>query len=367
MHMDKVSLQASCILVVLIWNSVLANTTEGVEIEQTHVRTWSRWYNTDKPTSDEVEDERVISIRKRGYQICDGNAPIDVLCRAKNSPHLLFNQESAHLAPDILYVQCTTKGLLCRTADQRDSRKCLDYQIRFECLSVLEPMLPPNIGVIGVAAGLSVIVPILCVAIMHVVRICRGRGIQSQQSAATENAEQSVQSDYSTLPPSYSFLFGSDPDLRVSDVNGYDVPSGGNSEANLEQGHVNDGSVSVNLIAPPPVDGSQDRLSSGSLPDLGEYRNSVQGDRTSQGPAQPRSPTWRARFPNMHLSLFELFRWPSIQEPTSPQSPDLSYVQTPPPTYKDAVDLLALDKKPPSSTDTTIDLENTQEKVEHPS
>ncbi|WAR28653.1 hypothetical protein MAR_014357 [Mya arenaria] len=293
MHMDKVSLQASCILFVLIWNSVLANTTQGVEIEQTHVRTWSRWYNTDKPTSNDEEDERVIT--------------------------------------------------------------------------VLEPMLPPNLGVIGVAAGLSVIIPILCVAIMHVVRVCRGRSIQSQQSAATENAEQSVQTDNSNLPPSYSFLFGNDPDLRVSDVNGNDVPGGGNSEAHLEQGHVNDGSVSVNLITPPPVDGSQGRLSSGSLPDLGEYRNSVQADRTSQGPAQPRSSTWRAQFPNMHLSLFELFRWPSIQEPTSPQFPDLSYVQTPPPTYKDAIDLLALSKKTPSSTDTTIDLENTQEKYEPPS
>ncbi|XP_052784441.1 uncharacterized protein LOC128220199 isoform X2 [Mya arenaria] len=303
----------------------------------------------------------------RGYQICDGNAPIDVLCRAKNSPHLLFNEESAHLSPDILYVRCTTEGLLCRADDQTDSRKCLDYQIRFECLSVLEPMLPPNLGVIGVAAGLSVIIPILCVAIMHVVRVCRGRSIQSQQSAATENAEQSVQTDNSNLPPSYSFLFGNDPDLRVSDVNGNDVPGGGNSEAHLEQGHVNDGSVSVNLITPPPVDGSQGRLSSGSLPDLGEYRNSVQADRTSQGPAQPRSSTWRAQFPNMHLSLFELFRWPSIQEPTSPQFPDLSYVQTPPPTYKDAIDLLALSKKTPSSTDTTIDLENTQEKYEPPS
>ncbi|WAR28652.1 hypothetical protein MAR_014356 [Mya arenaria] len=228
-------------------------------------------------------------------------------------------------------------------------------------------MLSPNIGVIGAAAGLSVIVPILCVAIMHVVRICRGRGSQSQQSAATENAEQSVQTDYSNFPPSYSFLFGSDPDLRVSDVNGNDVPNGDNSEANLEQGHANGGRVSVNLIAPPPVDGSQGRLSSGSLPDLGEYRNSVQGDRTSQGPAQPRSSTWRARFPNMHLSRFELLRLPSIQEPTSPQSPDLSYVQTPPPSYKDAVDLLALGKKTLSSTDTTIDLENTQEKVEPPS
>ena len=213
---------------------------------------------------------------------------------------------------------------------------------------------PPNLEVIGVAAGLSVIVPILCVAIMHVARKCRDRQEAHGDSLIPENSEQSVQTD--DLPPSYSFLFPESP-TQSTRVNSTDVPnSTSNSISNQNS------SVTVSLVA--PTGDMRTRLSSGSLPSLAEYQEAVHdtvrnqlerrqsqisinvSNTTNSSTNNGSTSAWRSRFPaNMHLSVFDLFRSSdrSTCNHSSPSSPDLSYIQTPPPTYKEAIVIIGCD------------------------
>lgn len=192
---------------------------------------------------------------------------------------------------------------------------------------------------------MSVIVPILCVAVMHIARKCRDRRQPARDTLIPENSEQSVQTDGSDLPPSYSFLFPSSDTAPVS----------GNSQTGS--------SVTVSLVA--PSGDRRSRLSSGSLPSLAEYQGAVnnavrhpierQSSRTSR--TSTGTSAWRSRFPNMHLSVFDLFRSSdrNSTQHSSPSSPDLSYIQTPPPTYKEAIVIIGypdparlekLDEKP---------------------
>ncbi|XP_045199478.2 uncharacterized protein LOC123553852 isoform X2 [Mercenaria mercenaria] len=288
---------------------------------------WTGWYNTDTPTTGGGDDESIASIRKRGYEICDGNSPIDTICRDVRAHANMFNSETTEFAKDKLFIPCNTLGLLCRNQDQRNST-CRDYEIRFECLSASELPAPENLGVIGVAAGLSVIVPILCVAIMHIARLMKEHRNLSRQSLVG-NSEQSVQTDLADLPPSYSFLFGEDTADSESGL------------ANINPARISLTGSSGDLRLP------NTRLSSSSLQSVTENQTnlnaSFQGEEGVSQTAQSSSDTqrrtsWRSRFPNMHLSVFDLF-YPSGQR-SEPPSPDLSYVQTPPPTYKDAIVIL---------------------------
>lgn len=178
------------------------------------------------------------------------------------------------------------------------------------------------------------IVPILCVAVMHLARKCRDRHETHGDSLITENSEQSVQTD--DLPPSYSFLF---PDATP-------VSSGTNS---TRLSSTSNSSVTVSLVA--PTSDMRTRLSSGSLPSLTDYQDAI-NDSVRQQMEQQRNSSnnnstsaWRTRFPNMHLSVFDLFRTSSDRTSwtSSPSSPDLSYIQTPPPTYKEAIVIIGCD------------------------
>lgn len=189
------------------------------------------------------------------------------------------------------------------------------------------------------------LVPILCVAIMHVARKCRDRREAHGDSLIPENSEQSVQTD--DLPPSYSFLF---PDSAS-------VSSGRNSIRGPNNSSSNS-SVTVSLVA--PTGDRRSRLSSGSLPSLAEYQDAVNDAVIQQMEQQQNcqnnnnnnngTSAWRSRFPNMHLSVFDLFRSSSERTSwtSSPSSPDLSYIQTPPPTYKEAIVIIGFD---PSKTE----------------
>lgn len=314
-----------CVLVSMIWNNVIADNHRS-DIDTSHVRMWTGWYNTDDPATSADDDESVVSIRKRGYEICNGNSPIDALCRDAKDPSILFNVETTGYSRDRLLVPCNTFGLICRNGDQLNST-CRDYEIRFECLNANELPAPENLGVIGVAAGLSVIVPILCVAIMHVARLIKDRRNPRGQSLVG-NSEQSVQTESSDLPPSYSVLFGED------------TTDGDSVSTNVS-------SVGISL-----TDSSGDlrlqhsRLSSGSLVSMADYQFNLNPSAIEDGASQNTQSandnrcrtSWRSRFPNMHLSVFDLIY--SSGQRSEPTSPDLSYIQTPPPSYKDAIIIL---------------------------
>jgi hypothetical protein len=76
----------------------------------------------------------LLFFQQRGYEICNGNSPIDALCRDAKDPSILFNVETTGYSRDRLLVPCNTFGLICRNGDQQNST-CRDYEIRFECLS----------------------------------------------------------------------------------------------------------------------------------------------------------------------------------------------------------------------------------------
>lgn len=317
-----------CALFTIFWNSSESADVQRSDYDSTHVRIWSGWYNTDTPRDNGLDDESVTSIRKRGYEVCDGNSPIDAICRDARKQGNLFNSETLHYLDQILAIPCNTEGLLCRKEDQIN-RTCGDYEIKFECLSAKKIPTPENLGVIGVAAGLSVIVPILCVAIMHLIRLMKERRNGVRQSLM-ENPEVSVQTEASDLPPSYSILFG------VSDENAAPVTSSSNQSSTTVS--LTDSSGNIQLPST--------RLSSNNLQSVTDSQTSSssqpQGEvhsQTSQLPSdiQVRS-AWRSRFPNMHLSIFDIFN--SQGQSSATPSPDLSYIQTPPPTYGDAIIIL---------------------------
>lgn len=191
-------------------------------------------------------------------------------------------------------------------------------------LEAKEVQAPENLGVIGVAAGLSIIVPILCVAIMHMIRLMKERRNGARQSLVG-NSEMSVQTDSSDLPPSYSFLFGENNQQST-----HPPGSGGISHTGSS------GDLRLHST----------RLSSSSITSITD--NHLNSNVSSQGLDDPQNApstsdhhvrtSWRSRFPNMHISIFDIFSSPGQR--SGPASPDPSYVQTPPPTYRDAVVIL---------------------------
>ncbi|XP_052214442.1 uncharacterized protein LOC127833302 [Dreissena polymorpha] len=310
--------------------------------EATRIRTWTwtAWYNTDKPTSGEQDDERVNSIRRRGWQICGGYSPINAECRDVDNHTLTFDALSSDLVADILDEPCTTAGILCRDSDQRKPRKCANYAIRFECLSVPDSSPPTNIGVIGIAAGLSIVIPVICIAIMHIARVVKRRR-RSASRALVSGTSSNESFSRADLPPTYSFLFG-DTVRSISEIEF--------QSENADTGHSN-ASFSASVTQLSAGTGSQTYSSSrrGSTTlGIPESQSvvSLSPDGLPAGPEVPEpgprrpSGAWRSRFPNMHVSIFEIFSRSETREPrdvTRPPTPDLSYERTPPPEYKDAV------------------------------
>ncbi|KAH3815890.1 hypothetical protein DPMN_144426 [Dreissena polymorpha] len=239
-----------------------------------------------------------------GWQICGGFSPINAECRDVDNHTLTVDALSGQLAGDILDEPCTTAGIFCRDSDQSKPRKCANYAIRFMCSSIPDSYAPQNICVIGIVARLSVFVPIACVAIFHISRVCRRRR-RSATEVLVSGTSSSGSCDQADLPPSYSFLFGD----TVRSISAIEFPS-----QNSDTGQSN---ASFNALPAGPA-----------APEPGPRRQSEAG---------------RPRFPNMHISIYEIFSRPESRESrdvTRPQTPDLSYARTPPPDYQDAVVIL---------------------------
>ncbi|KAH3812664.1 uncharacterized protein LOC127835062 [Dreissena polymorpha] len=205
------------------------------------------------------------------------------------------------------------------------------------CPSIPDMDSRPPFSVIGIAAGLSVFVPIACVAIFHILRVCRRRR-RSATEVLVSGTSSSGSCDQADLPPSYSFLFGdtarstreiefrsqnsdtgqSNASLRAS---GTHLSSGTDSEAysSIQRGatvqgiHKNQSVISLSPDALPAVPAAAEP---------GPRRQFEAG---------------RSRFPNMHISILSRPESQESRDVTRPQTPDLSYARTPPPEYKDAV------------------------------
>lgn len=179
--------------------------------------------------------------------------------------------------------------------------------------------IPENLGVIGVAAGLSVIVPIICVAIMHMARMIKDR--RNQRGASSVG--NSVRTGTADLPPSYSTLFGEDT-------------------TDAESVSTNMSSIGISVTGSSGDLRLQNtRLSSNSL--VSDYHINLPAEDAASQNTQSVSDnqqrtSWRSRFPHMHLSVFDLFH--SSGQRSESTSPDLSYIQTPPPSYKEAIIIL---------------------------
>lgn len=312
------------------------------DYDPNHVRTWTGWYNTDRPYSHGVgDDESVNSIRNRGYEICLGHSPVGAVCRDAVNEAITFNEDTRQLAYDHLYLPCNSLGVICRHEDQMNSNAtCRDYEIRFECLVPRVTAAPENLGIIGVAAGLSVLVPILCVAIMHIVRLYRARN-RLGEGPPVLNTEQSAQTESADLPPSYAALFG-DGTLGTDRANSsrfaISIPDSGGEIQN---------SPSTQALQSIPENQMLTQVSEDSP------SNTVQSSQVR------RVSSWRRRFPNMHLSIFELFSSSGSSSSTEP-SPTPSYMCTPPPLYKDAIIIVGSYSSNNGDTDETA--EKTEDK-----
>lgn len=358
--------------IVVILLLVLKSSAQEITTSNKRVRQWSEWYNTDNPAGGDGDDETVNGIRKRGIEVCGGHAPIDASCRAVNQPDFIFNSLTSYAKEDSLEIQCTNEGLLCLNNVQTNRNKsCSDYEIRFECLNG-GPVYQQNVMVIGVAAGLSVLVPIICVIIMHTVRLIKKRRqplpetVQPDPEASGDALPEDLRS-----PPTYSELFGEsfqslltttisilhfpevpgNPDAAVPDEEAvanhsrsrsgsrsdqlYSVSGDSftvqSSEQTDEEETDESGETSETIVTRGSRQNSDTRETSGSR-QINETRqtNGTSDQRQNGGPSRRLQ---LSRPTGMHLSIFDWVQQTCVHnDPTLP---------TPPPSYREALEILS--------------------------
>ena len=180
---------------------------------------------------------------------------------------------------------------------------------------------------------------------MHVVRLVKRRRSRNNPDLVTGNSDQGSQTDQGDLPPSYSDLFGQNPGSQENLI-------GNDRHGNLslvnESGHVN-----VNRTSSAGNDSLSRRSENFGiytiLPrhSISEQMTSVSSMEDPVNNTSNQSAFSRLRFPGLHLSIFDMFSTSlnsTSTAPSTPTSPDLSYIQTPPPTYIDAMKILEIEK-----------------------
>lgn len=335
-----------CEAFVIFCMSTVLQTAKAVydDYENTHTRQWTSWYNTDNPRFGRGDDESVNSIRKRGFDVCDGNEPLDAICRMTSDTATVFNEHTTTFTRDILFVPCSAQGVICRDLDQKNyNHNCSDYSVRFECLVLHKQDRSENLGIIAVAAGLSVIVPILCVLVMHVMRLVKERRNQGQlrrgstsssDSQEAMNQDQAIQTELGDAPPTYDQLFGADFGSTAA-LLGSSFPQ----STNINNGEANNSGPSTSQTdseeGNTTPNGSIYSVSDGQLDTIS--LTSIQTENETLPPQRG------FRLPGMHISIFDLITSQQDDGQTSQVSPtSLDYIQTPPPTYKDALALFGL-------------------------
>ncbi|XP_022089957.1 uncharacterized protein LOC110978922 [Acanthaster planci] len=97
---------------------------------------WTAWYNVDDPT-DGTDDETHAAVNAVHPAVCPTPTQADCRVRFLNTDHVTAGQT--------LVTGCSpTGGLLCQDADQTDSRRCLDYEIRFQCPTPEDALPEPH-------------------------------------------------------------------------------------------------------------------------------------------------------------------------------------------------------------------------------
>ncbi|KAM5138201.1 mucin-5AC-like [Mantella aurantiaca] len=87
---------------------------------------WTQWFNTHRPTPgpDGGEYEKITTIRRLGYSVCD--FPKEIHCRLERFPYIPLTE---------LYSvqECSVShGLSCHNKKKQDN-KCPDFEIQFLC------------------------------------------------------------------------------------------------------------------------------------------------------------------------------------------------------------------------------------------
>lgn len=174
---------------------------------------------------------------------------------------------------------------------------------------------------------------------MHVMRLVKERrnqrdprrgSAESNDSQEALNQDRGIQTESGDAPPTYDQLFGSNFGSSEP-LLGTNFPSStviGNTTSVNSSGVVVSSQTGPLERVPSPT-GSVFSVSDGQI------------DTSSIATVQTENETrTRLHLPGMHISVFDLMTSQSVPRRTSQGSMDsLSYIQTPPPTYKDALEL----------------------------
>ena len=182
---------------------------------------------------------------------------------------------------------------------------------------------------------------------MHVTRLVKERRSQARRrrgsmssidSQETLNQDQSIQTELADAPPTYDQLFGINFGSTFT-LLGNSLPTSTDVVNNTRD--VNDASSSEDDTDAQDTNGTQDSTNERlfSISD-GHLENVPRLTIQNENEAQTLLPHFRA--PGMHISIFDLMTSTDStgMSPNSPTTPE--YIQTPPPTYKDALALFGL-------------------------
>ncbi|XP_060065474.1 uncharacterized protein LOC132545825 [Ylistrum balloti] len=287
-------------LYILVWTNicVFVNGAGGA---------WTIWYNR---FPDEVgDDQSWATIRNHGYTVCGSEKPEMAECREVGSEMTFTEHNANKVAPDHLSVPCTRNGLVCYNY-RENNMNCHDYEVRFFCpYTDEEKQRSADYGLVALAAGLSVLIPLLCVVVLQCIRQIRvKRALRARGQLARDHfnnmGSQPVDSANFTAPPSYESIFS----------NGQNFPAGTGRDALLQSETSNSSTIDLSHV--------NEGFSHEDAQQTGVYQ-------ISTGTVYPTDtgshvPNLR-RFPGMHLSMEDIILLNSGDQ------------RTPPPAYNDAM------------------------------
>ncbi|XP_067668921.1 uncharacterized protein [Haliotis asinina] len=277
--------------------------------------TWTEWFNTDTPY-DGTEEETISKVKQTYGTLCPSGSVAEAECRAVGTAFTFKNRWT--FSGNILHVPCNATGLVCRDRDQPGTVFCSDYEIRYLCQDDNDVPVYDG-GFIAMAAGLSVIVPLICVLIVQLKRAKAERLRQENASSGTTNADSTTPSRYLEPPPTYEQLFG-----EAGMLERYDSTTGLLDDSRNPHSRVSISSVeSQSDLSISTISGEiiEDRpIMSSGVHNPAMDRVDIEAETSPQ----PR------RFRGMHISPHDLF---SYYDPN---------VTTPPPTYNEALEILKM-------------------------
>lgn len=195
--------------------SMLLQTVTAVE------GVWSRWYSSDNPKISGVDNETVARIWLVFHDLpCQPTEVLSAQCRGTGTNDSFSGVSDIY--DNTLFIPCNATGLVCRNADQNMSMgktNCADYEIRVLCPNIASTNKPDshydvigsNGGFIAMAAGGSVVLPLVFVLVIQLrknARAERRRQAQERQSAQDQASAETAARTAVDAPPAYDELFG---------------------------------------------------------------------------------------------------------------------------------------------------------------